>query len=67
MLHLAGLLGAAAEQQQSGREPIQPMDGAEIFQIILLRKDEHDRIVTVTATGMNLYFLFFGEEVRNVG
>lgn len=54
MLHLAGLLRAATEQQQTGRESIQPMNGAQILQIVLLGQNENDRIVTVSTARMNL-------------
>lgn len=54
MLHLTRLFRAAPEQQQSGRQSIEAMDGAQILQVVLFGKDKHDRVVTVSATRMNL-------------
>lgn len=54
MLHLAGLLRAATEQQQTAGEPIEPMDGAQILQIVLFGQYEDDGVVAIPAARMHL-------------
>lgn len=54
VFHLPRLLGGPSEQQQSARQPIQAVDRAQVLQVVLLRQDEHHRVVTVPAARMYL-------------
>ena len=54
LLHLPGLLRVAAEQQQSGRQSVQTVDGPEILQTVFLGQDEHYCVVAVAAARVNL-------------
>ena len=54
LLHLSRLLGIAPEEEEARGEPVQPVDRPQVLQALLLRKDEHHRVVTVTPAGVNL-------------
>lgn len=54
VLHLARLFRAAAEQQQARSEPVQPMNGAQILQVVLFGQDEDHRVVPVSTARMHL-------------
>ena len=43
-----------AEHEKSGCEPVQPVDGPEVLQVVLLGKDEHYSVVTVPTAWVNL-------------
>ena len=34
--------------------PVQPVDGAQVLQVVLLGQDEHHRVVAVPAAGVHL-------------
>lgn len=55
LFHGARLLLGPAEQQQSGREPIEPVDRPQVAQIVLLGQDERHRVVPVPAARVNLF------------
>lgn len=54
VLHLARLLGRAPEQQQATRQPVQPVDGAQVLEVVLLGQDEDDGVVAVPAARVDL-------------
>ncbi len=54
LLHFPGFLRVPAEQQEAGSEPVQPVDGPEVLEAVLLRQDEDHRVVAVAAARMNL-------------
>ena len=43
-----------AEHEKSGSEPVEPVDGPEVLQVVLLGKDEHNGVVTVPTAWVNL-------------
>lgn len=53
LLQLSRLLGVPAEQEETGSESIQAMNGAEIFESVLLAEDEDNSVVAVAATRVN--------------
>jgi len=54
LLHFPGFLRVPAEQQKAGSQPVQPVDGSEVLEAVLLRQDEDHRVVAVAATRVNL-------------
>ena len=54
LLHLPRLPGVPTEHEQARGEPVQPVDGPEVLQIVFLGKNEDHRVVPVSATRMYL-------------
>jgi hypothetical protein len=54
LLHFPGFLRVPAEQQKAGSQPVQPVDGPEVLEAVLLRQDEDHRVVAVAAARVNL-------------
>lgn len=54
VLHLAGLLGAATEQQESRRQPVQPVDRPQVLQVVFFGENKDHRVVAIPAARMNL-------------
>ncbi len=45
---------APSEEQESRGEPVQPVDGAQVLEAVLLGQDEHHRVVAVAAARVDL-------------
>lgn len=54
VLHLSRLLRAPAEEQQPGRQSIQPMNRPQVLQVVLLSQDKDHRVVPITSTWVHL-------------
>jgi len=54
LLHFPGFLRVPAKQEKAGGQPVQPVDGPEVLEAVLLRQDEDHRVVAVAAARMNL-------------
>lgn len=54
VLHLPRLLRRPTEQENAAGQPVQPMNGPEILQVVLLRQDEDHGVVPVTTAWMHL-------------
>lgn len=55
LFHGARLLLGPPEQEQPGREPVEPVDRSQVAQIVLLGQDEGHSVVSVSAARMNLH------------
>lgn len=54
VLHLPRLLRCSTEQKDTAGQPIQPVNGPEVLQVVLLRQDEDHGVVPVTTARMHL-------------
>ena len=54
LLHLPSLLRVPAEQEKTGSESIQTVNGPQVLESVLLGQDEDDGVVTVAAAWVNL-------------
>ena len=54
LLHLPRLPGVPPEHEEPRGEPVQPVDGPEVLQIVFLGQDEDHSVVPVSATRMYL-------------
>ena len=54
LLHFPGFFGVPSEEQKSGRQPVQAVDGPKVLEAIFLSKDEDDGVVSITSARMNL-------------
>jgi hypothetical protein len=54
LLHFPGFLRVPAEQEETGSQPVQPVDGPEVLETVLFRQDEDHRVVAVATARMNL-------------
>lgn len=54
VLHLPGLLRGSAEEQYSTGQPVEPVYGTEILQVVFLGQNEYDSVVAITTARMNL-------------
>ena len=54
MFHFSRLPRVSPKHEKARCEPVQPMDGSQILQVVFLGEDEDHGVVSVTATGMHL-------------
>lgn len=54
VLHLSRLLWRSTEQENAAGQSVQPVNGPEILQVVLLRQDEDHGVVPVTTARMHL-------------
>ena len=54
LLHLPSLLRVPAEQEKTGSESVQTVNGPKVLESVLLGQDEDDGVVTVAAARVNL-------------
>lgn len=54
VLHLTRLLGAASEQQESRRQPIQAVNRPQVLQVVFFGENKDHRVVAIPAARMNL-------------
>ena len=54
MINIPHLLWVAAEEEESRGEAVEAVDGAQVLEALLLRQDEHHRVVPVPAARVHL-------------
>jgi len=54
LLHLPGLPGVPPEHQQPGGQAVQPVDGAQVLQVVFLRQYEDHCVMAVSSTWVHL-------------